>query len=163
MDFLAGLAVGFLFWDWVALGIASIVFGGSVYYNSSLGFIIALAALVFVLIGIPEVEIGTLITLAVTYIPMGVIWSLFKYRSEAKKVALSLSRHTTVTESKVADALSSRLNKDIIGYWIIAWPLSIIGYVIFDFVTDLVSSLIEKLGSLHRVIIRSVVSNYGDK
>lgn len=104
------------------------------------------------------------------YIPLGLVWSGFKYRKfctkQARKIIGSDFKNTlefTFTPSQKSHFDRYTSLKTLTGrisYWIIFWPLSVVSWAIRDLVVDvcnwLVNSVFQKL---YETIRNSVIKN----
>ena len=160
-EFLSGLVLGFLLWDWIMLTVAVVVLGGSIYLNTSIGFVISFVGLFFILNNLPVIDSDTLWLIALFYLPVGAFWSFFKYRYYAIKSAEKLKEDgMRVSKDNIRDNLESYVNKDRLIFWVIAFPISMIGHAIFDFLYDLGASIVKRISTVYDRILSSVEKKY---
>lgn len=94
----------------------------------------------------------------VIYLVLGCIWSLFKYKQKAEEIAKSYQKYRDHTKEDVIKSIKNNIYNYQIANWIIFFPISIIKFLLSDFVDYLIS----KLGRIHDYIARKVVDSiYG--
>jgi hypothetical protein len=89
------------------------------------------------------------------YIPLGVVWSFFKYRKyctkQAKRVLGKAFRNSadftfTKTQKRDFDELTSLPTvTGRVSYWILFWPLSIVAWAVRDLLVDFADWLINSV------------------
>jgi hypothetical protein len=104
-----------------------------------------------------------------SYLACGGIWSLFKWimymKSDHIKHQIKLARD----ESHITDTIQffesndfpyqarAAYNKDRIFSWIIAWPLSVIGYVVGDLLTDVFNWVWKHIVGVYNTITINLI------
>jgi len=166
--FLAGLI-----W-WELLLIVVVIIGGGIALKneSSLGFFIGFAILLFV----PWTGAGSLwagidlisfIWYGVLFIIAGIGWSFFKWklfvqniidRFESNAKNYSHQHHTQYTKQNIKEEINNSKDYDIIIYWIMLWPFSMIGYFINDFVYNLIKGIIDRIYTVYDRITDKLIS-----
>lgn len=165
MEALFAFGAALVWWEIILIAILSLSFGWSLLIESATISGIALAIFFWVFIGTTGTMTwgGVAIALAV-YIIIGLAWSIFKWRNFVKKKKEEyIIRCDRYNRSYDADSLRSDIaaakNHDVIGFWIIAWPFSVIAYLIGDFVADLIKKLVNNMGRVYDNITDSIVGN----
>jgi len=163
MDFLAGFIVGGLvWWQFVLMFIWMIAWGFSLHEESGLGFfaLVAIFIYFFTTINITLFGVGV-------YMLLGVLWVLFKFRLHAKKTIdrakkknddaeklnaerltgnSNRSLQTKITKTDVRAEIFRKMNSDTLFFWGIAWPFSVLGFFLYDFLELVAKKLIKLFG-----------------
>lgn len=165
-DIVLAFLAGMIWYELVFFGVLLIGCGFSLKFESSLGFIIPLA----ILLGVNWTGSGSAIALlstmpflsilwiALMFIIIGVIWSFFKWRNLVKEV-IDYSKNCSI--EAVKERISNKKNYDVVAFWIILWPFSVLGYIINDFVYDIVTKFIDKIYSIYDRITDKMLLNSG--
>lgn len=103
-------------------------------------WIIVSAALAYFAFGVDPKLIGYA---ALAYVPVGVIWSIFRYRKYTKEIvkkvqAGDMDDHHALRLVRLSE------NKAKITYWVAAWPMSLVGRILGD-IYDAIESVVVKL------------------
>lgn len=159
--FFVGLAV----WEFIVLGILAIALGVSLNYESSLGFAVIMA--IFIAVGWgtagsvwSTITLGGLIWGGAVYVVIGIVWSFYKWKLlVADTIEDAKAKSYIKSKQDLKDLINRNKNYDVIGFWIIVWPLSVIGYLIYDFVVDMVKGLIDRLYTVYDRITDSLIGN----
>lgn len=80
---------------------------------------------------------------ALAYIPVGVAWSMFRYKRHTNAI-VKKAQEGDISESRAISLVKLSENKARITYWIAAWPVSLIGRIVGD-VYDAIESVIVRL------------------
>ena len=162
-------AAGLVWWEICLIGIIFVASASSLQYESALGLGLAVLGIILIPWGAGTAIASNLTFLGVLgygaiYLVIGSLWSIFKWR---KLVIDEIAYYADdvydswTTEKKKEKTLSSIANKknyDTIGFWILAFPMSMIGYVVNDFIVALVKRIIDSLGGLFDKITNSLVN-----
>lgn len=103
-------------------------------------------------------EPKTVALVAVVYLPIGVLCSIFLWWQRLKRAAAQLKtymgnrdgRSSEFWESLVIERLpQANRNKGLITAWIACWPLSMAGYVVSYFLVDVGNWIYEQIGGVY--------------
>jgi hypothetical protein len=177
MEFITGFGAGVLagimslVWWEIILLLALFIFGSvSLAKESGIGFVIVGIITVFVLFGLEPISFFESIKLIGTYIAVGFIWSFIKwflyvrdrkkhiddvvhpseYRIDDKENNANFTFSYEYRDKLFLKRVNSNIDKDIIFFWIIAWPFSVLGFIFGDLILKLISSL----GGTYRYITK---------
>lgn len=102
----------------------------------------------------------------VIYLAVGCVWSLFKYKITAKKIAdeyiedYKKYRYTPEQlKENILLRIESRIYKSKISCWIVFFPFSILNFMFGDFVEYIVSKLGRVYRKIAEYVTESVISN----
>lgn len=162
MEFLLGLYTGVfaLVWWEIALTIAILVFAliALFYENAILGslfigaLIIAFAKTGVLVVDFSGFSILTALYYTIAYLVVGIMWSLFKYKKRAEEIAIEYKNKNS-TKEYILEKIRYNIRNHDIAFWIVYFPISIIKFLLEDFV----DYLIEQLGFIYKRIARAVV------
>ena len=162
MEFLMGLAAGFMLWNWwwmatfVILVLAdSVLIDQKQTAAGTIVMIIGLAALGWIAADTNPFawvfnNLGNLLSFAFFYFIIGGLYSILKWkvvlRNIAQEMRKDLERNPGVEYRRPRD---SRPNSGRIIGWICHWPMSIIGMLIGDVLFRLAEYIYDMLSSLY--------------
>lgn len=110
--------------------------------------------LYFNIINIDGLSIISLLIYVLGYTSIGCVWSLFKYKQEATKIAEhNLKEYPGRTPEQTLNDIKHAIGNSRIAFWIVYFPISIIKFCLSDFVDYVIS----KLGVVYKSIAKTVV------
>ena len=156
-------------WELGLIFIAMVVWGFSLWNETSLGFL----AVLVILMSISWTGVGSgwavisftdMVWQIVVYLGMGILWSVWKWKTEAVKVRDSCllynkSNDNYYSRDDIIIKINDNKNYDTIGFWIIVWPLSAVGYFINDFIIDTIKSIIKRMYNVYDRITNYVMKD----
>jgi hypothetical protein len=177
------LIVGsFMFWLLIGLGVTSLL--ASAWWESEVIAVLTVVTTLFALAFGFQIDFGAILPhtwygwtgLAVAFLPLGVMWSMYKFKVEYKKLLLEMwenrfrlsSERDAESQMSAADlnykrskyfddnAPKARLMKGKICFWIIIWPISAFVYVFSDLIKDLVDEIYEYFAGFYERIAMHV-------
>lgn len=168
MEFLLGLYTGIFALVWWQMLICFVVIGiclvslfsealeaGSFFLLVSIGLLTY-----FGFISWADVSVLGVLTYVGSYLAIGCVWSLFKYKRKALSIAqYNLENYPNRTPEQTMSDIKRDIRNNTISYWIVYWPISVIKFCL----DDLVDYLISKLGRVYKLIAATVVAKvYAD-
>jgi len=96
----------------------------------------------------------------VIFLLAGIGWSFFKWRLLVQK-EIQVGKDEDLTLEKVKKNISYRKSYDKIIYWILLWPFSALGYLVNDFIYDLVKRIVDKIYTVYDRITDKMLGNSG--
>lgn len=128
--------VALTIWEIGAFAIAVFLFGGSFFKESGTMFALGLGALLFYFfkIDLNLVSIGI-------FLGIGFAWMVFKFRGHAYEtierykewnISNKANDAKIYSEEEVKRRIFSEADKDVIFFWITAWPVSMVGFMLYD-------------------------------
>jgi len=147
LEFFTGLILGMGWWLLAPLVLFSILFDHCDRYGWSFIFTL-LAALSFGVFF--SVESTTLLWIVAAYIPVGFLWSFWRWRRHCDRVVDEAGEEPVDYDIRQAERrLNIKQNLDKVTYWVACWPISV------------VSSLAEDLiDAIQRAILRISKNTY---
>ena len=97
-------------------------------------------------------SILTALYYTIAYLVVGITWSLFKYKKRAEEIALEYKDKNN-TKEYILERIRYNIRNHDIAFWIIYFPISMIKFLLEDFV----DYLIDQLGFVYKRIARAVV------
>ena len=166
IEFLGGLVM----WELGLIFIAMVAWGFSLWNETSVGFLVVLIVLLSISwtgagSAWAAISLAELIWQITVYLVLGLAWSVWKWRAEAKKIKdyyrdYNKNHGGEYTKEYVIDRINDNKNYDTIGFWVIVWPLSSIGYFINDFIIDTINSIIRRMYNVYDRITASVMKDF---
>lgn len=164
MEFLLGLYTGVFSLVWWQMVICFVIFGiclvslfceaveaGSFFLLVTIGLLTYLGVISWT-----DVSVLGVLTYVGSYLAIGCVWSLFKYKRKALSIAeYNLENYPNRTPEQTMSDIKNGIRNNTISYWIVYWPISVIKFCL----DDLVDYLISKLGRVYKLIAASVVAN----
>lgn len=146
------LGVLFSWWFLGGLSVSILLFEYNDAYLWSALSTILLGILVVFALAVPASTIGLVL---IAWIPVGFIWSFWRWRkhciavvSDTKRINGNYSVWGSNAKSRVQKATNIKENADLVVYWIIAWPFSMVVNVLDDIITtvkELVLRMFKKV------------------
>lgn len=103
-------------------------------------------------------SILTVIYYMVSYLVIGICWSLFKYKKRVEEIILIYNGENR-TKEYLLERIQYNIKKQDIAFWILYFPISVVKFLLQDFV----NYLIEHLGFIYKRIAISVVNKTNKK
>jgi hypothetical protein len=164
MEFLSGVFVGVFALAWWQICLEVLLFGvfticvfNELTEISSILIALGIASLAYFGIVTLRVEsILGLLTYAGIYLVIGCVWSLFKYKQEATRIAEeNLREYPGRTPEQTLNDIKYAIRNSRIAFWIVYFPISVIKFCLSDFVDYIIS----KLGIVYKSIAKAVVGS----
>lgn len=152
MDFLAGLVVGLIWYEFIIIAILVILWTLSLEKESGAGFVVIASIFIFQFTNIEITWVWALV-----YAVTGISWLLFKFRLHALKIIGECKEHNAMieagnpqittfpnhrTKGDVRARIFNGVHADSVFFWGVAWPFSVIGFFIYDFMEILAKKLV---------------------
>lgn len=160
-----GLATGVFFalaWYYmIGIAVLAVIFVLCVFNEIPEGSAIFLTGLVFALnfagiINLGALEWTQILYFCIVYISIGIVWSLFKYKQKAEKIAKRYRENfPEKSREDIIGSIKDAITNSHISFWILFFPVSMIKFALDDFVDYLIS----KLGNIYYYIARAVVNS----
>lgn len=165
-----GLAffAGLIWWEIGLFLVLLIGSGIALKEESSAGFFVAFAVIFFM----PWSGVGSIwasVSLVgimyylILFILAGIGWSFFKWKLFVQKqIEYHKDRRygdSAYTKKQIKEAIQSKKSYDTIIYWILLWPFSVLGYLVNDFVYNLVKSIVDKIYTIYDRITDKLLDN----
>lgn len=138
MEFIAGML--FTWPVLVLLGIIAILTEHKDRSGWAAIFAIGFVAVVYVIF---DITWQNLLLIAAAYIPIGIVWSIFRFRRFCDFVVAETKR-TNGNRDAAKRKVEMSNNMDNIVYWAAAWPFSFLSSILGDLI-DVMDSLIRNL------------------
>ena len=149
MDFLIGFILGLVWYEYIVLVIACFMLYASISDEGGTMFAIILVFSIIVSVFKFEVDFfNVILPLSIAYIAAGLLWSFFKWSVRVKS-EISRLRKNGHDDIFIKEHLKEFKNNDKIFYWVVAWPLSISEYIVYDALKDFIS----KFGKVYDSIV----------
>lgn len=88
-----------------------------------------------------------------SYFAAGSVWSFFKYKNEAERIVKLNKRHN-YDRITLLEKIEDNISKSQISFWVLFFPISIIKFLLSDFVDYIIS----KLGGVYKTIAKYVIN-----
>ena len=160
---------GLVMWEIIFLVVLGVALVASLNYESSIGFSVAFIILITMSwTGAGSVWAAVtlldIIWFIAIYIVMGIIWSGWKWRQLAIKTrdlykAKVRDGKRVYSDNEIREEIQRRKDYDTFVFWILVWPLSGIGYLINDFVVDMVKKLVDRISTIYDRITDKVMED----
>lgn len=143
LGFIGAFFAALVWWELGLFAVAILVSGYSLNSEGGTLFAAAVGALVFYFFGVDFsfVNIGI-------YLALGMGWFVFKFRNHVRNVIDEAKETGGYTKSEVKSAIYRNINADVVFFWIIAWPFSIIGFFVNDFAVYIYKRLRVMMGNI---------------
>lgn len=158
--------VAFMLLPWYFILVGSLLVIASLFFmfseESTIGSFITI---VFIYIFLTQFNIVnspdlySILLFILAYAVIGILWSFFMYAYEIRKEAKLLSRYPDHTKEDILKNVKREVSKDRIHFWILFFPVSILKFLLGDFV----NSLIEKMSTIYNYIANKVVESVLEK
>lgn len=111
-------------------------------YKSERGWAVFLGlAVLGVLVGTAGITINTVLITAAAWIPIGIVWSIWRWSRFCDKVVQDINENGNAKSAE--HRLSFSRNSAIITYWVLFWPVSLVSTACED-VFDVIEKLMTK-------------------
>jgi len=177
IDLIIAAFAAMVWWQIIALGFLVIACGFSLYEENALGIltILAVGIVVFwtmISTSILSLSISGILGFLVIYLGIGVLWSFLKYRIVVSEIVENIKtdkfalKHNTLRDL-TKKSVKNNVDNNRISFWILCWPFSIIGYIVNDFIYNMIKEikknvlkLINKIKFIYDKITDSIISKY---
>jgi hypothetical protein len=159
LGIITGFVLGLVWWQ---MGLFVVLVIGCIWSLSLESAFVFISTLAF-LVGIPWAGASSFIATltfsgvvwyTVSFIGIGLMWSFFKWRLF---VIDMIKKYDNYNKEKLKDKIQSEKDYDVIVFWILAWPFSMLGYLVNDFIIDLTRKLVDKIYTVYDKITDSLL------
>lgn len=144
LGFITGFFAALVWWEIGLFAIALIVGGFSLNNEGGALFTAAIGVLLFYFFGVDF----NLINIGI-YLAAGMAWFVFKFRNHVRNVIDECKEaDSEYTKSDVKYKIFRDIDADVVFFWIVAWPFSLIGFFINDFAVYVYKRLRGMMGNI---------------
>jgi len=165
IDLAIAFFVGLIWWEYIVLTAVIVGMGISLNTNSAIGSLVLIA----VAFSIPwsgtgavfaTMTFGSFIGYAILFLGIGVIWSIYKWQLFVReKIKHYQEDNKEYTKEEVKYEINRSKSNDQIAFWIILWPFSSLGYLINDFIYDIVIAIVKKITKIYDGITDKLINS----
>lgn len=143
--------IGLVAWEIILFIVTLLLFRLSFKRESGFMFAIAAGAIWFYFLKLDF----NFMTIAF-YLAIGFGWMIFKFRRHVYKTIerykeINMTKKLSYNASKVKERIFYEADADAVFYWIIAWPASMIGFMLHDFANYVYKQL--------KIMLNNIVDN----
>lgn len=158
---MSGVFLALAWYNMLAVFVITIIFVLCVFNEVTEGAAIFLGALVFVLhyLGVVQLSLdwSTVIYSLIGYFAIGCIWSLFKYKNEAERLAKHcLKEYPIQSREETLKDIKIIITNSMISFWIVFFPISMLKFALSDFVDYIISKLGRVYDSIAKYVVGSI-------
>ena len=158
IEFALGILLWFVMWPTLVilslLAIWTEVEGG---HKSQLLFTLLAGLVAWQLF---EVPLELLVKLAIVWIPVGICWSIFRWKLHCADVVANKRQHGSGTQIRM---LTMSENVEKIVAWVLGWPASMLSRVLGDIIRVVRIAVTEWIGEVYRRIAQPYLDQIKDK
>lgn len=152
LSFFAGL----VWYTWILF----IVYVGCMFFfladENGVGFSVGISVLIiYSLYDVSFTFVGIIqaVLYFFTYLVIGLFWARFKW-SRYVKVEKAKDFRTDWSKEDIIKDINAERNIDTIYYWVIAFPTSMVGFIMYDFVRDQITKLKTSFSKITEDIVK---------